>query len=130
MKSIMVVDDSDADQFIIETLVTKLDSSIQLYKIWDGEEALEFLNDSENDSPSIIFLDINMPRMNGFEFLEAYRKLLEKGLVQEIPIIMYSTSEEEADKQKAQEYYVVKDYLVKPLDKDVLAKTLEKATIH
>lgn len=137
MKSIMIVDDSDADQFILETMVEKIDGRIHMFKSWDGAEAIQFLqNFDQNKSqdpdkfpPGLIVLDINMPRMNGFEFLEAYQQLVTQKKCTPIPVVMYSTSDAKSDKEKALQYEVVEDYVVKPFDLESLEKTLKNKSM-
>ena len=69
----MVIDDSEADQLIAEIALQMYDPNIEIIKAYDGLEALEILKDID-EQPEIIFLDINMPRMNGHEFLKVYDK--------------------------------------------------------
>lgn len=130
-KAIMIVDDSQADQFIVQNLIGKVDQNIKLYQSWDGKEAIDFLKDfkrkTENEEPvtfpSMILLDINMPRMNGFEFLDEYKKLVsetDNKDLKNIPIIMFTSSDDQRDKRKAKAYSFVQQYIVKPLDLESL----------
>jgi CheY-like chemotaxis protein len=77
--------------------------------------------------PSLILLDINMPAMNGFEFLEAYQSLLTTQKIYPSPtVIMFTSSEEENDKEKAMRFPFVKDYLVKPLSPEKVNKLVQE----
>ena len=69
ISSVMIIDDSDADQFLTEAIIKKTFLSIEIHQAYDGEEALETL-DSMDKQPSLILLDINMPGMNGLELLD------------------------------------------------------------
>lgn len=110
ISSVMIVDDSDADQFINKDVIEEFDSSIVIYQAYDGQEALEQL-EKLAQQPSLILLDINMPRMNGFEFLEEYSKREDKARV----IAMLTSSDQVSDSQKALEYGCVDQYFLKPI---------------
>lgn len=110
--SVMVVDDSEADQYISKIMLEEYDPSIEILQAFDGQEALEVLDNIEQQ-PAIIFLDINMPRMNGHEFLAAYDKRSVKG---SSVIVMLTSSEQKEDIDRSRSYKSVKDYLTKPLD--------------
>jgi len=110
MSAIMIVDDNEADQFLTQAIIEKFDPSIEVLQAYDGEEALQILEDMKTP-PSVIILDINMPRMNGFEFLEVYCKKEKQARV----ITMLTSSAQHQDKEKAKAYRCVHNYLVKPL---------------
>ncbi|MDB2683163.1 response regulator [Alphaproteobacteria bacterium] len=113
ISSIMIVDDSESDQFLTKVIIEKYDDTIEIMQAYDGQEALEQL-DAIDKQPDIILLDINMPRMNGFEFLEEYNKREEKSKI----IAMLTSSDQEEDKEKSIKYGCVKTYFVKPLSSD------------
>jgi CheY-like chemotaxis protein len=71
--SLLIIDDDDIDATALRRALHKLKLLNPLYRAKDGLEALEILRNGEVPSPYIILLDINMPRMNGLEFLEALR---------------------------------------------------------
>jgi len=119
---IMIIDDSEADQFLAKIIIEDYDSSIELVQVYDGKEALATLEDMEQ-KPDLIYLDINMPVMDGHEFLSEYST---KGIDSSV-IIMLTSSEQEQDKTRALVYDFVKDYFVKPLDEDLLEQSLELA---
>lgn len=92
-KKILIIDDDIDDiDFFIEAIET-LDSSIECYKATNGEEGLQRLQ-SDLPHPDYIFLDLNMPRLNGKEFLTLVKK---DPAFSDIPVIMYSTSGIESD---------------------------------
>lgn len=108
---VMLVDDSESDQFICKSLLERHDAELTILQAYDGQEALEILESTEN-KPEIIFLDINMPRMNGHEFLAEYNKTeYDKSIV----IAMLTSSQQKTDKENSAAYTCVKHYLVKPL---------------
>ena len=112
LSCVMIVDDSEPDQFICKAIIENENPEITLLQAYDGQEALELL-DSAEEKPQIIFLDINMPRMNGHEFLKAYSQ--KKGDSAAI-VVMLTSSEQENDRKKSMAYSCVKNYIAKPLD--------------
>lgn len=117
LKSILVVDDSEADQLIAEIAIQDYDDTIEVLKAFDGKEALELLA-SLPTQPSLIILDVNMPRMNGLEFLEHYQAQPKASTI----VVMLSSSEQEKDKERALSFDVVQEYIVKPLEVEDLRK--------
>ena len=114
MKTILLIDDNEADQFLGEVVIHSVLPDVQIIQAMDGVEALEKLK-SSNAEPDVILLDINMPRMNGHEFLENYYG----GTGREVPVVvMLTSSDQQKDKDKAAEYPCVKDYLLKPISKE------------
>jgi CheY-like chemotaxis protein len=112
---VLVVDDSESDQFISKLVIGNCDPNIVVLSAYDGQEALEMLA-SDECKPDLIFLDINMPRMNGHEFLEQYNKNIDQPVV----IVMLTSSEQEVDRERSMAYPCVKTYLIKPLDESHL----------
>ena len=118
MRKIFVVDDDDSFHFLCERMFKRSGEDIEMRSAFDGVEALELLK-SGTYLPDVILLDINMPRMNGHEFLAAY-KTLGHGPV---PIVaMLTSSDQDADREKALGYPFVRDFLVKPLRKENIEK--------
>lgn len=111
IKSILIVDDSESDQFLCKRIIQKYNADIEILQAYNGEEALELLR-TTGERPSLILLDINMPKMNGHEFLEAYKK--ELGEETKV-VLMLTTSDNPEDKEKALAYDNVKIYFTKSL---------------
>lgn len=111
VSKIMIIDDSEPDQFLTKISIEKFDSTIEILQAYDGKEALESLKD-ENTQPDIILLDINMPVMDGHEFLEHYSKRENQQTV----VIMLTSSDQKEDKEKSIVYDCVKQYFTKPVD--------------
>lgn len=118
--SVMIVDDSEADQFISKFLLEKYDPNVEVLQAYDGQEALDVL-DSVEQQPTVIFLDINMPRMNGLEFLAAYDKRGENG---SSIVVMLTSSDHKKDVDASMSYKSVKEYLTKPLGVEYLERIL------
>lgn len=112
VKVVMVVDDSEADQFLAKSMLSRYDSTIEIVQAYDGLEALSLLTEMAKQ-PDVIFLDINMPRMNGHEFLKEYDQWGNRSAV----VIMLTSSEQDKDIAKAEKMECVYKYCTKPLDK-------------
>ena len=112
--SILVVDDDENDQFICEYIIRKYDPSIRILKAFDGAQALDILH---RETPNAISLDINMPVMNGFEFLDRYAEEFE---VHAPVVAMLTSSHLGKDRERAMRYSFVKSYFEKPLQADHL----------
>jgi CheY-like chemotaxis protein len=97
----------------------------------NGEKALSYLKNGNQNGiaanypkPDILFLDINMPRMNGFEFLDEYKNLDEK--IKSKVLIILTTSSNPDDKQRAKTYKDVNEYRSKPLTVEMITEIVEK----
>ncbi|MES2477956.1 MAG: response regulator [Bacteroidota bacterium] len=126
-KKILLVDDDKITNFVNEKLITNLDIPIFIKTCFSGVCALEYLNELLNNNesgPNIILLDINMPIMNGFEFLTEL-ELLPKDFTQAIKVVMLSSTLNEEDKKRAFKFKNVVDFLNKPLS---IAKIKELIT--
>ena len=115
INTILMVDDSPGDQFLSQAEIEEWDDRVKLLSAYDGNEALDVLKKSESP-PDIVFLDINMPSMNGFEFLAEYEKNNKPSLPP--VVVMLTSSDQERDKEQAGVYSCVKEYLVKPLTQE------------
>ncbi|MEO6550830.1 MAG: response regulator [Ferruginibacter sp.] len=128
MNCILLIDDDDDCNFFHRRLLTKLNCAEHIEVAKNGIEALEFLRSVRNgnhDNPSIIFLDINMPKMNGWEFLEEYKKLSDQQKAK-IVLIMLTTSLNPQDQERAKTYSDVDGFKNKYLDEESLDEILQK----
>ena len=128
LKSILLVDDDPDCNFFHERLLKKMDCVEQIHTASDGLIAIDFLRSTinqEHPSPSIIFLDINMPRMNGWDFLNEYQKLTDKQKA-EIVLIMLTTSLNPDDMEKGLSNPDVKGFYNKYLDKEAIKKIINE----
>ncbi len=117
----MIVDDSEADQFISKMLIQTNYPDVDIDEAYDGQEALDMLA-TTTDWPQVVFLDINMPVMSGHEFLEAYSRTY--GEQPSAIIVMLTSSDQTSDKERTAAYSFVKGYAVKPLSKEHLNQYL------
>jgi len=108
-KTILLVDDDQEDQEIFVDVINKINESLNCVCVDTAEDALRTLENTPQ-KPDYIFLDLNLPFMDGFTCLHAIKKIYE---LQNIPVIIYSTSSRESDKQKAKELGAL-NYLSKP----------------
>jgi len=127
-----MVDDNEIDIYQVNRVIRKSGLVEHFYSFCDGQEAIEhYLDYEENQNkfngqlpPEVILLDINMPRMDGFEFLERYSKLPAENK-NELIILMLTSSGQDRDKERAAHFDIVKDYIIKPFSPEHLQKILE-----
>jgi CheY-like chemotaxis protein len=117
-KVVLLVDDNPIDLMINEKTLQRYDDSVVIFKANSGEQALEMLK-SGACNPSCLLLDIKMPTMNGFEFLDA---LAQTEVEVKFGIHMLSSSIDPSDLQQAEEREVVRSYIEKPLSATKLEK--------
>lgn len=128
LNCILLVDDDDTTNFYNEFLIKKMGVAENIRVTKNGLEAIDYLKQVNGESdeflkPDLIFLDINMPLMNGFQFLEAYEALApeNKG---EMLIVMLTSSSHPQDVEMAKGRDAVKDYVTKPLMEDTIAQII------
>ncbi|MES2138283.1 MAG: response regulator [Bacteroidota bacterium] len=129
---ILLIDDNPADNEYHKIIIAEANVCNHVQVAIDGPKALDYIlksgevNQSEAfPNPDLIYLDINMPRMNGFEFLEKYHELDER-LKAKVVIIMLTTSLNPDDKIRAMNYKELKEFSNKPLTVKILHETIEK----
>ncbi len=122
---VLLVDDDNINNFINERLLKKLNITHNVKVAMNGEEALDFLkSNAENLFPELILLDINMPVMDGFEFLQEYKKADFDGK-QPPYIIMLTTSTNPNDVDKVKKSDVA-GYINKPLTEPKIMEIVQK----
>lgn len=119
---IILIDDDPINNLINKRLINKLAISPQVIEFSEAEKALEYLKTS-NGAGNLILLDINMPVMNGWDFLTCYAEL--QGRKGE-SIIMLSSSIDHQDRQRSRAFGFVQDFIEKPLTREKLANAIKK----
>ena len=122
--SILLVEDDRIDVLAVKRALKDINASNPLDVVGNGEEALAFLRNKANKKPGIILLDLNMPKMNGIEFLKIIKQDNELKI---IPVIVLTTSSEEQDRVESFKLSVA-GYVVKPVDYVQFAEVFK--TIH
>lgn len=127
-KSILLVDDDPITNMIHTKIIEKcFDTSFIVTAFTNPYEALHQLREwsasGNDDFPGILFLDINMPHLDGWEFLEEYQKL-PAAVLEKCRVIMLSSSIDRHDIEKSKTYKVVRQFVSKPLTPDMLETLL------
>ncbi|TDS12080.1 CheY-like chemotaxis protein [Maribacter caenipelagi] len=128
IENILLVDDSRAVSFVYDYTIKRIDAKINTVIKTNGLNAFEYLrqlNYNSQDPPNIIILDINMPVMNGWGFMEHYDKL-PLHFKQQSMVIIGSSSSNIDDIQMAKENENVHDYLIKPIDIEQVFEKYQK----
>lgn len=120
-KNVLLVDDDLDDQFMFTYAIKEINSTVNCKCVDNAEMALESLQLKNGEKPDYIFLDLNLPLMDGLACLE---KIKSHDNLQDIPIIIYSTSSRPQDMDKAMQLGA-KDYLQKPSTFDELKKMIK-----
>lgn len=120
--TLCVVDDDETSQYILTRAIKSSSAAENILIFPDGKPALNFLVDhigQVDKLPDVIFLDINMPIMNGWKFLDEYSVIRPK-LGKKINIYIVTSSSHTDDLEKAKHINEVSDYLIKPVKQEVI----------
>ncbi len=119
-KPILLIEDDDVDVMTVNRALRDLKVTNQLVSIGDGEEAIEYLRDESATKPCIVLLDLNMPKMDGAEFLKIVKadKALKK-----IPVVILTTSNSDRDVIESFELGAA-GYMVKSVDYEKFVETI------
>lgn len=126
--NVLLIDDNDIDNFINERMVRGCRFAEVVYVNTSTRSGIEFLRNLATNSaiglehyPTVIFLDINMPILDGFQFLEELEKY-DAEFVKNLKVVMLTSSINPEDEEKARKSKLVADFLHKPLTEDALDK--------
>ncbi len=126
--NILLVDDDKVHLFIMNKLIKTISSELEVNSFTDGEQAVNFLalcTEEEIKLPEVIFLDINMPFLDGWGFLAEFKKLKPK-IHKKINIYIVSSSSREKDMERAAQFEELTGYVVKPVGEDKLIEIFSK----
>jgi CheY-like chemotaxis protein len=118
---IMLVDDDVMTNQFNTLVIKKMHPETEIIGYTNASDAINYLKDNSKTMPEIIFLDLNMPVMNGWDFMEEYQKL---GLDAEVVVL--TSSKEESDKDKSRSYSKISGFELKPLSLDRLKNLAKK----
>ena len=128
---ILIIDDDEINNFIAAKLIDKIPPKAKVSTCVNGQEGINFVRNklnNQNEFPDIIFLDINMPLMNGWEFLEEYEQI-KNDIKKKVTINMLSSSVYNDDITKAETYSTVNKFISKPLTIDKIKDLYESLNI-
>ena len=121
-----IIDDDEIIIYLTDKLLKKVEFSEKVEKFTDASSAIERLKFAlkiGENIPEVILFDLNMPVMNGWDFIEEFSKLKTN-----IPAFVFTSSIDPADKQKSFQYPEIKDFITKPLTIQKLDKILRLIT--
>jgi CheY-like chemotaxis protein len=113
--TIILIDDDNISNLVAQRALEKQQPKVKIKPFMSAVEALFYLQ-KPDQMPNLILLDINMPEMNAWAFLDAYRL--------KYPIVILTSSVDEEDKALARKYPIVKEFITKPLDDFKLKRIL------
>ena len=130
LNRILLVDDDDTTNFLHQYLLKEMELAEHIDVALNGKEALDFIESYKLESlPDLVLLDINMPYMDGFEFLEKYQQLDNERKVG-VTLMMLSTSVNPKDIEKSQHYSQPINFIDKPLTKDKIVAIWDQYFKH
>jgi CheY-like chemotaxis protein len=121
-KHVLLIDDNEADNYISKFVINESGLAKKISMATSAVEALDYLaslKGNADEFPDLIFLDIRMPVMDGFEFLENFMQFPE-AMNQQCAVIMLSSSNDQKDIERSLNYPVVKNFFTKPLEAEML----------
>jgi CheY-like chemotaxis protein len=128
LKCIMLIDDDEHDNFFHERAIHKINRETVVVAMTSGKNALEYLKSMEVNikiPPDLIFLDLNMPDVDGWEFLSEFSRLGEE-IKKRSVIMILTTSKNPNDKLRIKAWNFVAGFYNKPLTKEILEEIIIK----
>lgn len=126
LRCVMLVDDNKPDNFLHKLTMQKAGFAEEILEFKYADDALSFLRTPGRAPVDLILLDLNMPRMDGFEFADAFAALYPE-LKSNTVLVMLSGSINPSDQRRADAHPAIDGFLVKPVDLDALNGVLERA---
>lgn len=126
--NILLVDDDELYLYLMEKTIHQISKKLVVSTFTDGEQAVEYISkctEEKVELPEVIFLDINMPFLDGWGFLNEFKKLKPK-IINNINIYMVSSSMRDSDIKRAYNFEELTGYVIKPVNKVQLAEIFKK----
>ena len=136
IKSALIIDDNEADRYLLKRTLRRAKICTNVFEATDGQKGLDFFADSEAKAkerpdefpPLVVFLDVNMPKLDGFEFLESFSKLRKDSKLEHVKLIMFTSSNRDDDRERALKYDFVRGLMEKKIvDQEVFRAEVERA---
>lgn len=122
LRKVVLIDDDEVNNFVCESIIRNHKFAEEVLSFERAEDAIDFLKNAtevSTDFPDLIFLDINMPGMDGWSFLEEYRQLPEQ-FTKKCCLFMLSSAVDRKDIMSAKSNKEVKEFFSKPLSPEIL----------
>jgi len=125
INTILLVDDNPADNMVHRRILQGMNIAEKILDFLYAQDALDYLKSPDGKDAELIFLDINMPQMNGFEFLDEFKNL--KSNPNELPaVVMLSTMNPNWDNDVSKNYPIIRHFFSKPLTEKYINKILNE----
>lgn len=124
---VLIVDDDAGVLFLHELMVLESGLSDNIKTFSRAEPALSYLNSSSDQQPFLVFLDINMPGMNGWDFMD---RISNENSYQHVSVIIVTSSVNRSDKIKSETYSRIIGFVEKPLSLDVCDRLKKTISVH
>ena len=125
-KPILLIEDDNVDVMTVERVFRDLKIANQLVSTSNGEQALEYLRTNGNKKPCVILLDLNMPKMNGTEFLKIVKT---DEALKKIPVVVLTTSSQQQDVVESFKLGAA-GYMVKSVDYEKFVETIRTINLY
>lgn len=129
LTSILLIDDDEISNLFNKIFISKLNVDVEVEIVLNGKDAIDFitsLTKTPNTTlPCLLLLDIKMPIMDGWQFLDAYETNVSQEIKDNIVIVMLTTSEDEGDFIKAMKNPNINEFIQKPLSEEIFNKLID-----
>lgn len=127
IKELLLIDDDYPTNYLHEIILKETGLIENIHAKTSVDEAIVFIKEKyeEGCSPELIFIDINLPAKNGFNFIEEFDELNED-LKSKSKVVMFSTSENPKDLEKSKSYDTIQQMLLKPLNEEIILSLVQK----